>query len=45
MHFEKARYRVFHETSNVIASLVECLEFHEKLTFAHPFWINSAKSK
>ena len=45
MYFEKAIYRVLHERSNITASCVERLEFQEKLTFAHAFWINSGKSK
>ena len=45
MHFEKAMYRVLHERSNITASFAKRLEFQEKLTFTHAFWINSAKSK
>ena len=44
MHFEKAIYRVLHERSNITASFVEHLEFHENLTFPHGLWINNDKS-
>ena len=45
MHSEKAIYRVLHEGSNITAFFAKRLEFQEKLTFTHAFWINSAKSK
>ena len=45
MYFEKAISSVLHERSNVTASFAENLEFQEKLTFTHAFWINSGKSK
>ena len=43
MHFEKAIYRVLHKTNNITASFTEGLEFQEKLTFTHAFWIKSGK--
>ena len=45
MYFEKTICRVLHERSNITSSFAERLEFQEKLTFTHAFWINSAKSK
>ena len=44
MHFENAKYRVFHQRVNITAPFPEHLNFQEKLNSTHSHMLKSGKT-